>query len=172
MKSDTYELYCFKLDRNCNLILSKFIKLGFKSDPKSHKTLFINLLQDVEDALDAQQNHPENWPERGPNNPQREPFKPLMDPEVVKEFLVGDYCLYGGSGWWKYEFCYGKKVEQYHQEGKERKTVITLGTFDKLLHLQWLKENPSKRPKPLNQRKHVSHFYSNGDICDVTRKYR
>lgn len=128
--------------------------------------------EDVEDALDAQQNRPENWPERGPNNPQREPFKPLMDPEVVKEFLVGDYCLYGGSGWWKYEFCYGKKVEQYHQEGTERKTVISLGTFDKELHLQWLKENPSKRPKPLASRKHVSHFYSNGDICDVTRKYR
>lgn len=128
--------------------------------------------EDVEDALDAQQNRPENWPERGPNNPQREPFKPLMDPEVVKEFLVGDYCLYGGSGWWKYEFCYGKKVEQYHQEGTERKTVISLGTFDKELHLQWLKENPSKRPKPLASRKHVSHFYSNGDICDVTQKPR
>ena len=41
----------------------------------------------------------------------RQPFKPLMDPEVVKQFLKGDYCLYGGSGWWKYEFCYGKKVD-------------------------------------------------------------
>lgn len=30
--------------------------------------------------------------------------------KVVKEFLRGEYCLYGGSGWWKYEFCYGKKV--------------------------------------------------------------
>ena len=30
--------------------------------------------------------------------------------QVVKEFLKGEYCLYGGSGWWKYEFCYGKKV--------------------------------------------------------------
>ena len=33
-----------------------------------------------------------------------------MSPQVVKEFLRGEYCLYGGSGWWKYEFCYGKKV--------------------------------------------------------------
>ena len=31
-----------------------------------------------------------------------------MDPEVVKAFLLGDYCLHGGTGWWKYEFCYGK----------------------------------------------------------------
>jgi endoplasmic reticulum lectin 1 len=88
----------------------------------------------------------------------------------VKEFLVGDYCLYGGSGWWKYEFCYGKKVEQYHQEGKVRKTVISLGNFDKEKHLEWLKANPAKRPKPVEARKHVSHFYSGGDLCDLTRK--
>ena len=35
--------------------------------------------------------------------------------QVVKEFLKGEYCLYGGSGWWKYEFCYGKKVSQSWQ---------------------------------------------------------
>ena len=46
----------------------------------------------------------ENWKEKI----RREPFKPLMDPEVVKAFLLGDYCLHGGTGWWKYEFCYGK----------------------------------------------------------------
>lgn len=33
-----------------------------------------------------------------------------MDPEVVKAFLLGDYCLHGGTGWWKYEFCYGKSA--------------------------------------------------------------
>ena len=48
--------------------------------------------------------HDENWKEKI----RREPFKPLMDPEVVKEFLLGDYCLHGGTGWWKYEFCFGK----------------------------------------------------------------
>ena len=41
----------------------------------------------------------------------KQPFKPLMDPGVVRQFLKGDYCLYGGTGWWKYEFCYGKKVD-------------------------------------------------------------
>lgn len=25
-------------------------------------------------------------------------------------------CFQGGSGWWKYEFCYGKQVMQFHQE--------------------------------------------------------
>ena len=39
----------------------------------------------------------------------REPVKPLTDPQIVRDFLMGDHCLYGGTGWWKYEFCYGKK---------------------------------------------------------------
>lgn len=102
----------------------------------------------------------------------REPFKPLMDPQVVKEFLRGEYCLYGGSGWWKYEFCYGKKVDQYHQDEQKKRTVINLGKFDEAAHLQWIKDHPNKRPKPVESRKHVSHFYSSGDICDLTQAPR
>lgn len=30
------------------------------------------------------------------------------------EFLAGKQCLYGGgAGWWKYEFCYGKRVSSF-----------------------------------------------------------
>lgn len=118
--------------------------------------------EDLEE--DAAKFHDQNWP----RTMSREPFKPLMDPEVVREFLLGDYCLYGGSGWWKYEFCYGKKVDQYHQERDGRKTVINLGVFDRARHLDWLDQHPGKRPKPVESRKHVSHFYSGGDICDLT----
>ncbi len=60
----------------------------------------------------ADRHKEENWPSRGGADARREPLRPLMDPEVVKEFLMGEYCLYGGTGWWKYEFCYGKKVDQ------------------------------------------------------------
>ncbi len=60
---------------------------------------------ELEEAVE--QNRDSNWPKRSP----RQPFKPLMDPQVVKEFLMGDYCLYGGTGWWKYEFCYGEIIE-------------------------------------------------------------
>jgi len=98
----------------------------------------------------------------------REPFKPLMDPQVVKEFLKGEYCLYGGSGWWKYEFCYGKKVDQYHEEGGGKKTVVRLGEFKEAEHLQWLEEHPAKKPKMKDSRKQVSIFYSGGDVCDLT----
>ena len=98
----------------------------------------------------------------------RQPFKPLMDPEVVKQFLKGEYCLYGGTGWWKYEFCYGKKVDQFHEEGGGKRTVINLGHFKPDDHLAWLEKHPSKKPKEGEQRKQVSVFYSGGDICDLT----
>lgn len=66
----------------------------------------------------------------------------LTDDQLIKEFLSGLYCLHGvsprappssvaaefrprvshpngsalqGVGWWKYEFCYGKHVHQYHE---------------------------------------------------------
>ena len=50
---------------------------------------------------------------------------------MSKSFFLGQHCLYGGSGWWKYEFCYGQKVDQYHEEkggphGTKR-TVLNLG---------------------------------------------
>ena len=102
----------------------------------------------------------------------RQPFKPLMDPEVVKQFLKGEYCLYGGSGWWKYEFCYGKKVDQYHEEGGGKKTVINLGHFNQEEHLAWLEKYPAKRPKTGDLRKQVSLFYSGGGVCDLTGKPR
>jgi len=123
-------------------------------------------------STEEDQNKVENWPEQT----QRQPMKPLMDPQVVQEFLLGQHCLYGGSGWWKYEFCYGQKVDQYHEEkggphGTKR-TVLNLGRFNLDKHKEWIDQNPNKRPKPLETRKHVSHFYSGGDICDITGKPR
>ena len=113
------------------------------------------------------ENKDSNWPTQVP----RQAPKPLVDPQVVQEFLLGQFCLYGGTGWWKYEFCYGKKVDQYHEEKGGPKTVINLGRFDMKKHKEYLEKNPQKRPKlPLESRKHVSHFYSDGDLCDVTGK--
>ena len=125
--------------------------------------------EDLED--EALRYKDDNWKETGFGG--REPFRAMMDPGIVEDFLRGDYCLYGGTGWWKYEFCYGRKVIQYHEDAKTGKTVIELGSFVEENHLEWLKKHPSKRPKtPKEQRKSVSHFYTEGDLCDVTRKRR
>lgn len=44
-----------------------------------------------------------------------------------------------GSGWWKFEFCYGNKVEQYHEERGGTRTTILLGKFSLNHHKTWLK---------------------------------
>lgn len=93
------------------------------------------------------------------------------DKKLLQEFLQGDYCISGGTGWWKHEFCYGRKVIQYHEE-KDSRTVITLGVWQKNVHLKWLNDNPSKRPKPVAQRRSVSQFYTGGDFCDLSKKER
>ena len=59
-------------------------------------------------------------------------------------------------------------MDQYHEEKNGQRTVINLGRFDKSKHMKWIDANPTKRPKPKEYRKHVSHFYSDGDVCDIT----
>lgn len=86
----------------------------------------------------------------------------------VRNFLSGKNCLHGGNGWWKYEFCYGRSVAQYHIERDGTKTIVDLGKFDKLQHLNWIAANPHKKPKPAEVRKQLSHFYSGGTVCDKT----
>ncbi|XP_029178279.1 endoplasmic reticulum lectin 1 isoform X1 [Nylanderia fulva] len=86
----------------------------------------------------------------------------------VQSFLSGKNCLHGGNGWWKYEFCYGRSVVQYHIERDGTKTIVNLGRFDKQKHLEWIAAHPHKKPKPLELRKHLSHFYSDGSSCDKT----
>ncbi|XP_033224495.1 endoplasmic reticulum lectin 1 isoform X2 [Belonocnema kinseyi] len=90
----------------------------------------------------------------------------------VESFLSGRNCLNGGNGWWKYEFCYGRSVSQYHTEKDGTKTVVDLGKFDKEKHLKWIEAHPHKKPKPAAQRKQLSHFYSDGSVCDKTGKLR
>ncbi|RWS23527.1 endoplasmic reticulum lectin 1-like protein, partial [Leptotrombidium deliense] len=94
------------------------------------------------------------------------------DSKTLRSFLNGEFCLRGGTGWWKYEFCYGKKVEQYHEERVGQRTAISLGKWKKDDHIRWLQQNPNKKPKKGKTPKQVSHFYGNGDSCDLTGKPR
>ncbi|XP_076655957.1 endoplasmic reticulum lectin 1 isoform X1 [Halictus rubicundus] len=104
-------------------------------------------------------------------------IKSISDPGIspaeaslLKNFLSGKTCLHGkqGNGWWKYEFCYGRSVIQYHVERDGSKTTVNLGKFDKQKHLDWIAAHPHKKPKAPKLRKQLSHFYSDGTICDKT----
>nr|XP_053655205.1 endoplasmic reticulum lectin 1-like [Cherax quadricarinatus] len=72
------------------------------------------------------------------------PPQPAIDRKLVEDFLSGEYCLHGGSGWWKYEFCYGRKVEQYHEDREGYKIIILLGAFNLEEHRKWVEKTPGE----------------------------
>ncbi|RLW07010.1 hypothetical protein DV515_00004266 [Chloebia gouldiae] len=100
----------------------------------------------------------------------------LTDEQLIKEFLSGSYCFHGGVGWWKYEFCYGKYVHQYHEDKENGKTSVVVGTWSKEEHIEWSKKNAARtfylREDGTQTVRMVSHFYGNGDVCDLTDKPR
>jgi hypothetical protein len=111
------------------------------------------------------------------NEPDSKPFDRTLsssidDTSQVESFLEGKNCLTGGTGWWKYEFCYGKYVRQFHVDKFGSKTSILLGTFDEKAHKDFLFAHPEKRPKPKAQRKQITHFYTSGSTCDKTGQQR
>jgi len=94
------------------------------------------------------------------------------DLNLIKQFLSGQHCLQGGTGWWRHEFCYGKYVHQFHKE-KNKKTTVVLGNWDKSSHISWLDKNPIKKPREKSElKKTVHHFYGNGDVCDLNGEKR
>ncbi|XP_058240995.1 endoplasmic reticulum lectin 1 isoform X1 [Hemibagrus wyckioides] len=106
----------------------------------------------------------------------------LTDEQLIKEFLSGSYCLHGGVGWWKYEFCYGKHVHQYHEvrgkrnDKEQGKNIVVVGSWNHAEHLEWSKKNVARtyqlKEEGAQKVKVVSHFYGHGDVCDLTGKPR
>ncbi|CAG2249971.1 ERLEC1 [Mytilus edulis] len=60
------------------------------------------------------------------------------DKQVLREFLSGDYCFQGGTGWWKHEFCFNKHARQFHDVGNDGRIVINLGYWNEAKHLEWI----------------------------------
>ncbi|VDN32906.1 unnamed protein product [Gongylonema pulchrum] len=57
------------------------------------------------------------------------PEKPAIDRDTLLEenryLLSGRHCLYGGgTGWWKYEFCYGKSVSIAFQDHFQPNEIV------------------------------------------------
>ncbi|KAM3606858.1 uncharacterized protein V6R79_024604 [Siganus canaliculatus] len=100
----------------------------------------------------------------------------LTDDQLITEFLSGSYCLHGGVGWWKYEFCYGKHVHQYHEDKEQGKNIVVVGSWNAEEHIDWAKKNVARsyqlKDDGVQKVKLVSHFYGHGDVCDLTGKPR
>uniref|UniRef100_A0A7N9B0H7 Endoplasmic reticulum lectin n=1 Tax=Mastacembelus armatus TaxID=205130 RepID=A0A7N9B0H7_9TELE len=100
----------------------------------------------------------------------------LTADQLIREFLSGSYCLHGGVGWWKYEFCYGKHVHQYHEDKEQGKNIVVVGNWNAEEHIEWAKKNVARsyqlKDDGVQKVKLVSHFYGHGDVCDLTGKPR
>ncbi|XP_035519795.1 endoplasmic reticulum lectin 1 [Morone saxatilis] len=97
----------------------------------------------------------------------------LTDDQLIKEFLSGSYCLHGGVGWWKYEFCYGKHVHQYHEEKEQGKNIVVVGSWNAKEHVDWAKKNVARsyqlKDDGVQKVKLVSHFSPiGGDVRQYT----
>uniref|UniRef100_A0AAR2IWG1 Endoplasmic reticulum lectin n=1 Tax=Pygocentrus nattereri TaxID=42514 RepID=A0AAR2IWG1_PYGNA len=81
-----------------------------------------------------------------------------------------------GVGWWKYEFCYGKHVHQYHEDKEQGKSIVVVGSWNREEHYEWAKKNVARtyqlKDDGTQKVKVVSHFYGHGDVCDLTGKSR
>ncbi|XP_039018819.1 protein OS-9 homolog [Hibiscus syriacus] len=96
----------------------------------------------------------------------------LKSPDELLEVLK-DRCFIRQEGWWSYEFCYQKQLQQVHVEDDKVVQEFVLGVYDKeasasfnqnLSDVSTLKD---PRSNDLSQRYHA-HQYTNGILCDLT----
>ncbi|EDW04023.1 GH10202 [Drosophila grimshawi] len=90
---------------------------------------------------------------------------PLNDLTPIKEFISGKNCLTGGTGWWKYEFCYGRHVRQFHKD-KNSEVELFLGYFSEESHRLWASSNPDKGARRPGFTSSLWHHYEKGTHCD------
>jgi endoplasmic reticulum lectin 1 len=66
----------------------------------------------------------------------------------ITYFLNNHNKLPKGTGWWKFEICYGKHVIQFHEDesSKQRVSTVLLGTWNVDTHLEYMQKFPHKKP--------------------------
>lgn len=91
--------------------------------------------------------------------------KGLVADIVAAAFYVKE-CIRRNTGWWTYEMCYGKQIQQFHIEGsKIVGDTISLGFYQEDMEL------PTFKPKA-DKQLYFEQRYTDGTMCDVTRKPR
>uniref|UniRef100_A0A2K6H001 Endoplasmic reticulum lectin n=1 Tax=Propithecus coquereli TaxID=379532 RepID=A0A2K6H001_PROCO len=91
----------------------------------------------------------------------------LTDDQLIKEFLSGSYCFHGGQV---------ISINVYSMMSNSGKTSVVVGTWNQEEHIEWAKKNTARvyhlQDDGTQTVRMVSHFYGNGDICDITDKPR
>ena len=73
--------------------------------------------RELTNSLNPTEKAPEHDPEVVGEAVRQKPLGNLgndVDRDFLANFLSGRECLPGGTGWWRYEICYGKHVIQFH----------------------------------------------------------
>ncbi|XP_034669603.1 endoplasmic reticulum lectin 1 [Drosophila subobscura] len=96
---------------------------------------------------------------------------PIDELTPIRQFISGANCLIGGNGWWRYEFCYGKHVRQFHKD-KNSEVELFLGYFSEESHRQWAVANPDKGARRTGFSSSIWHHYVKGTHCDRTSQPR
>jgi len=163
---------------NCySMAAPKMPKALVELETESFKIRHEHLLQNLESLLETKIKGDvrpvELYSEEEEESLLRPVKPPVQDTSFVTNFLSGKNCLTGGSHWWKFEFCYGKHVLQFHEEpNSPSRTEIYLGKWDLEKHKEFLDKNPHKKSISLASKKQISHFYTGGASCDQTGQPR
>ena len=76
--------------------------------------------------------------------------------------------------WWGYEVCPGQEVVQFHLEEKSagQSQISSLGTFDRDFDWEAEQAENTKDFIKFSQLKTHVQYYTDGKICDITKKPR
>ncbi|KHJ94204.1 glucosidase II beta subunit-like protein [Oesophagostomum dentatum] len=122
------EIICYNIDNNENSKPLSLLQMeSYHIDKLRKETVVIEQQQKVEEPEPEEENYePEQEAEATEVEP---PLKlagkkrfegvdslannRLIVEDTVNRIISGRECIYGGEGWWKYEFCYGKSVRTH-----------------------------------------------------------
>eukprot|EP00043_Microstomoeca_roanoka_P019843 m.230645 g.230645 ORF g.230645 m.230645 type:complete len:232 (-) comp17060_c8_seq8:1365-2060(-) len=99
--------------------------------------------------------------------------KPSGDMHLTKKIIEGTHCFQGGGrSWWKFEFCPGKHVLQFHEHPDGKVDRIVLGKWDEEEHRKRYRVRQPDDSKTTPKRRQFSNYYVDGDFCEDAKRNR
>ncbi|EGD77823.1 hypothetical protein PTSG_12809 [Salpingoeca rosetta] len=90
---------------------------------------------------------------------------------LAKRIMDGSLCLQGGGrGWWRFEYCPGKHVMQFHKHEDGTTDKIMLGVWDEREHRRRYRvQDPDAPTAKKPTAKQLTQFFVGGDYCDAAK---
>lgn len=90
----------------------------------------------------------------------------------VSKLNESNFCLLKNNGWWTYEFCFGKYINQYHllSNGSIQGEIISLGNYSH--DFDWSKANETKKFPIRSDILYHKQYFEFGNLCELSGKPR